>query len=256
MLSANDVKALLDDKARQYESPNFIVEDPISVPHLFSRRSDIEIAGLLAATIAWGNRKAIVRSARQMISLLGECPTDFVLNASETDIARLDTFVYRTFQQDDLPGIVCALRSIYSREAEDALESIFAPRFGETIKDGIARFRDAMLPSLSQRTFKHIADVRKGAAAKRLNMFLRWMVRSSARGVDFGLWKSIAPSDLVMPLDVHTASVGRCLGLILRKQNDWKAATELTNSLREFDPHDPVRYDFALFSLGINEHFA
>ncbi len=247
------LKSLLDEKVDQYERPDFIAPDPISIPHRYSRRQDIEITGLLASTIAWGNRKAIVKSAGAMADMLGADPFDFVMSANEEQIDRLSSFVYRTFQKDDLPSMVRALRSIYSLDPEHGLERLFAPREGETLREGLIRFREAMLPNIADRTRKHIADAGKGAAAKRLCMFLRWMVRPSNRGVDFGLWDSMSPADLVIPLDVHTGRTARDLGLLLRTQSDWKAAMELTNSLARFCPADPVRYDFALFSIGIVE---
>ncbi len=186
MCAIEGLKELLDEKVAQYENPDFIDADPISVPHLFSSREDIEIAALLAATIAWGNRKAIVSSAHKMIQRLGNAPYDFIMTASEDDISDLNTFVYRTFQKDDLPSVVRALRSIYqnaeAQHIDRPLESLFSPRENETIKDGIIRFRAAMLPNMASRSHKHLADVAHGAAGKRLNMFLRWMVRSSARG--------------------------------------------------------------------------
>ena len=247
------LKSLLDEKVDQYERPDFIVPDPISIPHRYSRRQDIEITGLLASTIAWGNRKAIVKSAGAMADMLGADPFDFVMSANEEQIDRLSSFVYRTFQKDDLPSMVRALRYIYSLDPEHGLERLFAPREGETLREGLIRFKEAMLPNIADRTRKHIADAGKGAAAKRLCMFLRWMVRPSNRGVDFGLWDSMSPADLVIPLDVHTGRTARDLGLLLRTQSDWKAAMELTNSLARFCPADPVRYDFALFSIGIVE---
>lgn len=247
------LQSLLDEKVDQYERPDFIAPDPISIPHRYSRRQDIEITGLLASTIAWGNRKAIVKSAGAMADMLGADPFDFVMSANEEQIDRLSSFVYRTFQKDDLPSMVRALRSIYSLDPEHGLERLFAPREGETLREGLIRFREAMLPNIADRTRKHIADAGKGAAAKRLCMFLRWMVRPSNRGVDFGLWDSMSPADLVIPLDVHTGRTARDLGLLLRTQSDWKAAMELTNSLARFCPADPVRYDFALFSIGIVE---
>ncbi len=244
------VKALLDDRVLRYESPAFVPDDPISVPHMFSQREDIEIAGLLASTIAWGNRKAIVKKAHEMMTFLDNSPYDFVMNASESELDTLRRFVYRTFQDDDLAGFVRGLRTIYQ---SGGLEPIFALRQGESVYSSIARFRLLMLPHLSPRTYKHIACVERGAAAKRINMFLRWMVRSPRCGVDFGLWKSLKPSQLMLPLDVHSGNVSRLLGLLSRSQNDWKSVVEVTDRLRLFSPEDPVRYDFALFGLGIFE---
>ncbi len=247
------LKELLDQKVDQYERPEFIEPDPISIPHSYSRREDIEVAGLLAATIAWGNRKAIVASARKMVDRLGPDPYDFVMSASDTQVEALASFVYRTFQKDDLPSMVRGLRRAYLSCPDGAIEALFRPRPGETMREGIARFRQSMTPAMAPRSLKHLADPTRGAAAKRLCMFLRWMVRSPARGVDFGLWTSISPARLVVPLDVHTGHTARSLGLLVRRQDDWRAAAELTDALRVFAPDDPVRYDFALFSVGIVE---
>lgn len=247
------LRELLDQKVEQYERPDFIGPDPISIPHSFSRREDIEVSGLLASTIAWGNRRAIVASARKMMDLLGSDPYDFVMSASDDRVSSLSSFVYRTFQQSDLPSMILGLRAALSASPTGSLEDIFRPRDGETLRDGIARFRSLMLPAMAPRSRKHLANVERGAAAKRLCMFLRWMVRSSARGVDFGLWNTISPASLVIPLDVHSARTARSLGLLERKSNDWNAACLLTDALRLFSPSDPVRYDFALFSIGIVE---
>lgn len=245
-----ELKDFLDEKACFYETPVFVELDPISIPHRFSRKEDIEIAGMLAATISWGNRAAILKSAHVMMDLLDNSPADFVTNATAADIAQLSRFVYRTFQADDLCGMVRGLQNIY---ANGGLEAIFTPRQGETVKHGIARYRAAMVPFLSERTYKHLADVERGSAAKRINMFLRWMVRPSQRGVDFGIWKNISPAQLMLPLDVHTGNVGRALGIISRKQNDWRTVEQVTVKLAEFCPSDPVKYDYALFGLGVFE---
>ena len=247
------LKELLDAKVDLYERPDFIPADPISIPHRYSRRQDIEVAGLLAATIAWGNRKAIVSKANQMAVRLGSDPFDFVMSASDSQIDALSSFVYRTFQKEDLPSMVRGLRRAYSLSPSLSLEDLFLPSDGESLRDGIARFRDAMTPDMAQRSLKHIPNPASGSAAKRICMFLRWMVRSSARGVDFGLWSRISPSRLVIPLDVHAARTARSLGLLSRSQNDWQAASQLTSALTELCPSDPVRYDFALFSIGIIE---
>ena len=251
-LSAHELKEFLDEKADQYQTSAFIDDDPISIPHRFTCKEDIEIAGMLAATIAWGNRKAILKSCDTMLELLDNSPYDFTMNASEAELKQLQTFVYRTFQHDDLAGMVRGLQHIYRN---GGLESLMTPSADETIREALARFRDTMIINLSQRTYKHIADVRNGAAGKRLNMFLRWMVRPSDKGVDFGIWKNISPSDLLLPLDVHTANTSRILGILKRRQNDWKAVEEVTSTLRQLDPTDPIKYDFALFGLGIFEHW-
>ncbi len=246
------VEALLNDRVERYETPDFVADDPISVPHSFARREDIEISGLLASTIAWGNRKAIVKKAHEMMTFLDNAPFEFTMNASAEELKYLDRFVYRTFQKEDLEGMVLGLRNIYK---SGSLENVFALSEGETVYNSIARFRAAMLPFLSPRTHRHIANVEKGSAAKRINMFLRWMVRSPKGGVDFGLWKSIKPSQLMLPLDVHSGNVSRSLGLLSRKQDDWRAVEEVTAALRRLSPDDPTRYDFALFGLGIFERW-
>lgn len=248
-----DFKEFLDEKTILYQTSAFIDDDPISIPHRFSRKEDIEIAGMLASTIAWGNRKAILKSCNIMMDMLDNDPYNYIMGATEDDLGMLEKFVYRTFQKEDLPGMVRGLRHIYKN---GGLETLITPKEGETIREGIARYREMMLPHIEQRTYKHIADVASGAAGKRLNMFLRWMVRPSDEGVDFGIWKGIKPSDLMLPLDVHTANTSRALGILKRKQNDWKAVEEVTSVLRSYCPEDPVRYDFALFGLGIFEHFA
>ena len=249
-MEKSELKEFLDFKAAQFQTPEFITDDPISIPHQFKNQEDIEISGILTATISWGNRKAILKSANQMMNMLDNAPSDFIHNASETEIQQLNKFVYRTFQHDDLCGMIRGLRVVY---ANGGLEKIFSEN--ENIKSGIANFRRAMLPYLSERTYKHFADVERGSAAKRINMFLRWMVRPSSGGVDFGIWKDLSASELLLPLDVHSGNVARSLGLLTRKQNDWKSVEEVTTVLRTFDPTDPVKYDFALFGLGIFENW-
>lgn len=245
-----DLKDFLDEKCLLYQNQSFIESDPISIPHRYTKKEDIEISALLASTIAWGNRKAILKSCDVMMNMLGNEPYNFIISASEKDISALSKFVYRTFQADDLPSMVRGLRNIY---LNGGLEKVFSSC--SDIRSSIIHFRQLMLPFLSYRTYKHIADVNKGAAGKRLNMFLRWMVRSDKGGVDFGLWTKIKPSQLMLPLDVHTGNTSRALGILKRKQNDWKAVEEVTSVLRKYCPDDPIKYDFALFGLGINEHF-
>lgn len=245
-----ELKEFLDFKTLQFQTPEFIADDPISIPHQFENKEDIEISGILTATISWGNRKAILKSANVIMDLLDHAPSDFVHNASTTEIQQLEKFIYRTFQHDDLCGMIRGLRSVY---ANGGLEKIFNE--SRNIKAGISNFRRTMLPHLSERTYKHIADVDRGSAAKRINMFLRWMVRPAKFGVDFGIWKSLSPKDLLLPLDVHSGNVARSLGLLNRKQNDWKSVEEVTATLRTFDSQDPIKYDFALFGLGIFENW-
>lgn len=244
---ASSIKQTLDAYVEKYLRPEFIEADPIGIVHRFSRKEDIEIAGFLVATISWGNRKAIVAKAGQMMDCLDNAPYDFVANASPSEIQSLSSYVYRTFQQDDFPSMIRSLREIY---ANGGLEPIFT----NDIASSIIRLRTLMLPNLAERTQKHIANVANGSAAKRINMFLRWMVRPPEGGVDFGIWKNIDPASLMLPLDVHTARTSRKLGLLQRKQNDWLAVEEITARLSEFCPTDPVRYDFALFGMGINSN--
>lgn len=255
-MQGSEIKALLDHKLQEFNRPGFIPHDPICIPHRYTRKEDIEIAGLLAATIAWGRRDLIVRAASRMMELLWDAPHDFVMGAHGHELKPLEGFVYRTFQGPDLKAMVLGLRRIYVEEG--GLEQVMRLAPGEMdTRTGIERLRAQMLltPQFVQRTAKHLAHPGAGSSAKRLNMFLRWMVRRDGAGVDFGIWKSMLPCQLVCPLDVHTGTVGRKLGLLTRKQNDWKAALELTQALRGFDPDDPVKYDFSLFGLGIFEGF-
>lgn len=251
-----EIKALLDEKLQEFNQPDFIAADPVCIPRRYTQKEDIEIAGLLAATISWGRRDLIVRAAGRMMELMWDAPFDFVMNAKPKDLKALDAFVYRTFQGIDLQSMVLGIRQIY--QLEGGLENVM--RLGSEATDtaeGIVRYRSAMLatPGFAPRTAKHIADPSAGSSAKRLNMYLRWMVRKDGAGVDFGIWNSLRPDQLICPLDVHTGNVGRKLGLLTRSQSDWKAALELTASLRKFDPADPVKYDFSLFGLGIFEGF-
>lgn len=251
-----EIKALLDEKLHEFNRPDFISADPVSIPHRYTRKEDIEISGLLAATISWGRRDLIVRAAGKMMDFLDDAPFEFVMQAKSKELKRLETFVYRTFQGPDLQSMVLGLRRIYSEEG--GLENVMQLEKDQLdTAQGIVRYRNAMLATkgFTERTAKHIADPSSGSSAKRLNMFLRWMVRKDGAGVDFGIWNNMRPDQLICPLDVHTGNVGRKLGLLIRTQNDWKAALELTASLRMLDPNDPVKYDFSLFGLGIFEGF-
>lgn len=255
-MKKEELKAFLDSKYLEYNRPDFIEGDPICIPHRFQRKEDIEVAGLLAALIAWGRRDLIIRAADRLMEMMWNAPFDFVMHAGEDELATLQDFVYRTFQGVDGEAIVRGLRRIY--EEMGGLEEVMAMHPAE--KDtwsAIIGLREAMVshPDFPARTQKHLANPAKGSSAKRLNMFLRWMVRNDGRGVDFGIWKGISPSQLICPLDLHTGNVGRALGMVTRKQNDWKAALELTSALREMNADDPVRYDFSLFGLGIFEGF-
>ena len=254
-MTKSELKDFLNEKVTLYNNTNFIDSDPIQIPHQFSLKEDIEIAGFLAATIAWGNRKMIIKNASKMMDLLGNSPYDFVINHKEHHLDSFEGFVHRTFNPDDFKFFIKSLQNIYKNH--DGLENVL------TITDNTNNYQTAIhqfkkvffeiehLP----RTQKHISDPIKGSAAKRINMFLRWMVRRDKSGVDFGIWKNHNPANLSCPLDVHSGNVARKLGILTRKQNDWKALTELDTSLRSFDKNDPVKYDFALFGLGVFEKF-
>ena len=249
------LKEFLDEKVALYNNPRFIETDPIQIPHLFSLKEDIEIAGFLVATIAWGNRKSIIKNGHHLMDIMGNSPYDFVMDFSDKNSELLSGFVHRTFNSDDLVYFIKALQNIYRNHG--GLESVFTENKNEnSIQGAIHHFKNIFfeLPHLS-RTEKHISDPMKNSAAKRLNMFLRWMVRNDNANVDFGIWKDISPALLSCPLDVHSGNVARKLNLLKRKQNDAKAVIELDNSLRMLDSHDPVKYDFALFGLGVFEGF-
>ncbi len=254
-MTKTDLKDFLDQKASQYNTPEFIDSDPVQIPHMFTRREDIEIAGFLAATIAWGNRKMIIRNAKLMMELMDNSPFDFVISHSDADLERFTGFVHRTFNAVDLSTFIKALQNIYMTHR--GLEAVFAKYTQQdSLQPAIHQFKKIFfdVPHLP-RTQKHLGDPARGSSAKRINMFLRWMVRRDHCGVDFGLWSTIAPSALSCPLDVHSGNVARKLGLLTRKQNDAKALAELDQQLRLLDPDDPVKYDFALFGLGVFEKF-
>lgn len=253
-MELSEITKFLDEKVSLYETSSFIDSDPISIPHQFKDRGDIEVAGYLTATISWGKRSMILKSANKLMEMLDHSPYQFVINASDSEINMLDKFYYRTFQGVDLVAFIHGLRRVYER---GGMELLFASGVnnGGTVREGIAAFRSVISEGIPQRTFKHLSDVAKGSSGKRFNMFLRWMVRPSAGSVDFGLWKSISPADLYLPLDVHSARVARSLGLLQRKQNDWRAVEEVTEALKKIKPDDPIKYDFALFGLGVFENF-
>ncbi|RXP57647.1 TIGR02757 family protein [Lutibacter sp. HS1-25] len=254
-MNKTELKEFLDQKVIQYNNPNFIESDPIQIPHQFSIKEDIEIAGFLTATIAWGNRKMIIKNASKMVELMGNSPYDFVMNHKEHHLDNFDSFVHRTFNAYDFQYFIKSLQHIYKNH--QGLENVFSKNTTKTsIQPAIHNFKQLFfeIPHL-QRTEKHISDPLKGSAAKRINMFLRWMIRNDKTGVDFGIWKSISPSILSCPLDVHSGNVARKLGLLTRKQNDAKALNELDLNLRKMDKNDPVKYDFALFGLGVFEQF-
>lgn len=254
-LSKNDLKEFLDTKVEQYNHPKFIESDPIQIPHQFNTKEDIEIAGFLTATIAWGNRKSIINNAKRMMQLLDNAPYDFVLNHQKTDLETLLPFVHRTFNSDDFIQFIKSLQHIYTKY--HGLEYVFS-KYSESnsMQNAIHHFKKAFFEiDHLPRTQKHVSDPIKNSAAKRINMYLRWMVRNDTKGVDFGLWKSLSPAQLSCPLDVHSGNVARKLGLLKRKQNDGKALLELDTNLRKMDKIDPVKYDFALFGLGVFENF-
>lgn len=249
-MNRNELKDFLDHKAELYESPSFIETDPIQLVHRFHRKEDIEIAGFLIATIAWGNRKMIITSGERLLSIMGESPFDFIMEYSPKKDYK---FTHRTFNSEDLTTFFRGLNYIYHN---GGLEQSFGGNQTLDMAKRILLFRSMLLsPPHFQRSEKHIADPSRNSACKRINMFLRWMVRSNQKGVDFGIWESISPKELYLPLDVHTSRNARDLGLLNRKQDDWKALEELMSVLREFDPDDPVKYDFALFGIGAFEKF-
>ena len=254
-MTSAELREFLNEKVELYNHPTFIETDPIQIPHLFSQKEDIEIAGFLSATIAWGNRKSIIQNAHKMMDLMGNAPFDFVMSHNENDLDRLATFVHRTFNGGDFATFISGLQHIYKNH--DGLESVFAlHQENGSLQKSIHEFRKLFFEiKHQQRSQKHISDPLNNSAAKRINMFLRWMVRNDKKGVDFGIWKTISPSLLSCPLDVHSGNVARKLGLLSRKQNDAKALTELDCALRFLDSEDPVKYVFALFGLGIFERF-
>lgn len=244
------LKACLEANYRFFNQPSFIFSDPISVPRRFTRKEDIEIAGLLTALISWGNRVTILKNAQRLLAPMSGSPYEFVVHASPRELLQFRGFVHRTFQSEDADFMVRALQHIYRNRG--GLEPLFSTMNLYGPKHAIGQFRKAALEAPHfPRSEKHLANPESGSAAKRINMFLRWMVRSDEMGVDFGLWKSIDPANLICPLDVHSGRVARRLGLLIRKVNDWKAAEELTANLRRFDKKDPVKYDFALFGMGV-----
>jgi uncharacterized protein (TIGR02757 family) len=254
-LKKGELKEFLDEKVELYNRPAFIESDPISIPHLFTKKQDIEIAGFLAATIAWGNRKMILRNANQMMELLDHSPYEFIMNSNNAEIEMIKRFVHRTFNSTDLIYFLKSLQNIYRYKG--GLETIFNTyQTAESIQPAIHEFHKIFFElTHEKRTEKHVSDPFKGSAAKKMNMYMRWMIRKDNRGVDFGLWKSISPSILSCPLDIHSGNVARRLGLLTRSQNDSKAVSELDVFLRKLDNEDPVKYDFALFGLGVFEGF-
>jgi uncharacterized protein (TIGR02757 family) len=251
----SELKSFLDEKVETYNNVKFISEDPISIPHQFSKKEDIEISGFLTATIAWGGRKTIIKNAQKMINFIDGDPFNFVLNHEDTDLLKIKDFVHRTFNNDDFLYFIKALRNIYLNH--QGLEDVFKRNQCEnSLQHGIHILKQKFFEiDHPLRARKHISDPGSKSAAKRINMFLRWMIRKDKKGVDFGIWDSISPSKLSCPLDVHSGTTARQFGLLKRQQNDAKAVIELDQSLRLLDPADPVKYDFALFGLGAIEKF-
>ncbi|MEO6347885.1 MAG: TIGR02757 family protein [Aquaticitalea sp.] len=249
------LKDFLDTKVEQYNHPRFIESDPIQIPHQFNKKEDIEIAAFLTATIAWGNRKSIINNAKRMMELLDNAPYDFVMQHKVQDLEVLLPFVHRTFNGEDLIQFVQSLNHIY--RTHDGLETVFAKNAEIfSTQKAIHQFKSHFFEiEHLPRTQKHVSDPMKNSAAKRINMFLRWMVRNDSNGVDFGIWNSLSPAQLSCPLDVHSGNVARKLGLLNRKQNDGKSVLLLDAALRKLDKTDPVKYDFALFGLGVFERF-
>ena len=252
----DDIRLLLDQKVLSFNQLPFIETDPIQVPKQFTTKENIEIAAFLSATLAWGQRPTIIRNANRLIQLMQNNPIDFLMNAEEEDWSSFSGFKHRTFNGSDCKYFLKSLRNIYLNHG--GLEQVFTEGYqaGHSVFEALMHFRKIFFElQHDHRTEKHVSDVTRGASAKRLNMLLRWMVRTDQAGVDFGLWKQIPASALMLPLDVHTGNVARKLGLLTRVQNDWRAVEEITAHLRGFDPEDPIKYDFALFGLGAFEKF-
>ncbi len=254
-MRTSDLQQMLDHYVEKYNVPDFIADDPISIPHQFSKKQDKEISAFFAATFAWGQRKTIINKTRELMHLMDDAPHDFVVNFQPKDLKRFENFVHRTFQYIDTLYFLTFLQHHYKKA--DSLETLFMEEGGSLRSYGekLIRFQQSFfqLPDAPRRTQKHVATPARNSTCKRINMFLRWMVRKDSKGVDFGIWSQMSPADLHIPLDVHVDKVARRLGLLKRKQNDWKSVEELTGHLRQFDPEDPARYDFALFGLGILE---
>lgn len=251
---SDELKDFLNEKVRHYNTPDFIQDDPISIPHLFSLKEDREIAGFFTALISWGQRPVILKNARLLMLRMDDRPADFIHHHSPRERKMFSDFVHRTFQGADAVYLLKALQSCYRQQK--GLEQLFTEAWEASGDLGISitAVRATLLGfSAPERFRKHLADPSNNASAKRINMFLRWMVRKDKNGVDFGIWKKIPPSALYCPLDIHSGRIARQLGLLKRKQDDWKAVSELTSNLRLLDPADPVKYDFALFGIGVNE---
>lgn len=254
MTKAKSLLDFLNSKVNEYNQASFIKDDPISVPHQFSKKQDIEIAGLFAALFAWGNRTTIIHKSNELMQLMDNAPYEFCMDHTTAALKRLMKFKHRTFNTTDLLYFISFLQSHYRKHT--SLEQAFTMH-GKSMEEMLIGFHNYFfsLEDVSERTRKHVATPQRQSACKRLNMYLRWMVRQDDKGVDFGIWKNISPAQLICPIDLHVARVARRFNLITRKQTDWQTALELTEQLREFDKDDPVKYDFALFSLGVIEKY-
>ena len=251
MKKLNLIKDILDEKYIKYAVKDFIHRDPIQIPYLFSDKKDIEISAFITSTISWGRREMIIKNCKKIMEIMDYSPYDFIINHSEKDLEKAIGFVHRTFNDYDLTFFIISLKNIY--ENFGGLENIFTKYQGEkNLKQAVVKLNDIFfsLPH-EKRVERHLSNPIKGSASKRINMFLRWMIRKDL--VDFGLWKDIPTSKLSIPLDIHVGNVSRKLGFLKRKQNNWKAVEEIDNYLRKLEPKDPVKYDFALFSMGIND---
>lgn len=254
-----ELKEFLDEKVELYNTFDFIELDPISIPHQYSKKQDIEIAGFFAATLAWGQRVTVINKCKELLQMMDNAPHDFLMNHQPHDLKAFEKFKHRTFNATDALYFIESLSQYYKKH--DSLENAFLPRVNSNpdfpIEEGFMHFHDTFfsLPDYPKRTLKHVSTPARKSACKRLCMYLRWMVRQDAKGVDFGIWKNLSPSQLFCPCDVHVERVARKLKLIRSKQLNWQTALELTTNLRSLDPIDPVKYDFALFGLGIIEHF-
>jgi uncharacterized protein (TIGR02757 family) len=250
-----ELKDFLDEKADFYNNPSFIDDDPISIPHRFSLKQDIEIVGFLTATISWGNRKSIINDAEKMLIFMENSPFDFIKNVSEKELKSLEKItIHRTFKGEDFREFVINLKRLYSEI--ESLENLFLIQNGEeNFYHSLHRFREQFIGENIHRSKKHVSSTYKNSSAKRLIMFLRWMVRKDRKGVDFGIWENIDQKYLSVPLDVHTGNISRKINIIQRKQNDWKTVEEMDLVLRKMNPEDPAIYDFALFGLGVSKDF-
>jgi uncharacterized protein (TIGR02757 family) len=257
MEARQKLQDFFNKKVKEYNQPSFIATDPICIPHLFTKKQDIEIAGFFAAIFAWGNRTTIINKSKELMQLMQMQPYSFCLNASPAELKKLEGFKHRTFNTTDLLYCIEFFKQHYSKY--DSLENAFLPnnKAPKNIKDALSYFHHYFfsIEDAPKRTQKHISTPEKGSSCKRLNMFLRWMVRKDKAGVDFGIWKNIQPNQLICPIDLHVARVAKRFNLLDRKQTDWLAAEELTNYLKKLDPKDPAKYDFALFGLGVLEKY-